>query len=172
MSRARKVGLALLAAGGCLLIGLASGHRAPLLLFNTTRSAPLGFYWLTPGRFSRGQLVAVAPPVELARWMATRHYLPINVPLLKEIVATEGQIVCGRGDGLSIDGVVVAHIRSHDRWGRALPAFRGCRRLSAGQVFLLNRRAPNSLDGRYFGPLPIERVIGGAHPLWTWERAS
>ena len=164
--------MALLAASGCLLIGLGSGDRAPLLLFNTTQSAPLGLYWLTPGRFSHGELVAVAPPVDLARWMAARHYLPMNVPLLKEIAATEGQVVCGLGDGLSIDGVVVARIRSHDRWGRALPTFQGCRRLTADQVFLLNRRAPDSLDGRYFGPLPIECVIGGAHPLWTWERAS
>lgn len=172
MSRSRKAGLALLAAGGCLLIGLGNGQRTPLLLFNTTRSAPLGFYWLTPGRFSQGQLAAVSPPVDLARWMAARHYLPVNVPLLKEIAATEGQVVCGRGESLTIDGVVAARIRSHDRWGRALPTFQGCRRLTADQVFLLNRRAPDSLDGRYFGPLSTARVIGGAHPLWTWGRAS
>jgi type IV secretory pathway protease TraF len=36
-------------------------------------------------------------------------------------------------------------------------------------VFLLNRQAPNSLDGRYFGPVPARQVIGGARPLWTWE---
>jgi len=169
MSRRRIVSMAAVAAIGCLLAVRPGFRPAPRLLFNTTASAPLGFYRLTPGRFAKGQLAAVAPPQGLANWMARRGYLPANVPLLKEVAAVGGQRVCRGGDVLSIDGAPVARILPHDRQGRALPAYQGCRRLNSDEVFLLNRHAPSSLDGRYFGPLPARHVIGGARPLWTWE---
>jgi conjugative transfer signal peptidase TraF len=169
MSRPRIVSIGAAAAIGCLLALRPGDRPAPRLLFNTTASAPLGFYLLTPGRFAKGQLAAVEPPHGLANWMALRGYLPSNVPLLKEVAALGGQRVCSRGDVLSIDGAAVARILPRDRQGRALPAYQGCRRLYPGEVFLLNRHAPNSLDGRYFGPVSARQVIGGARPLWTWE---
>jgi len=169
MSRDRTGLIIAVAAIGCLLAVRPGPRPAPRLLFNTTASAPLGFYLLTPGRFTKGQLAAVSPPHVLANWMASRGYLPANVPLLKEVAAVGGQHVCGDGRSLSIDGRAVARMHPNDRWGRALPAYRGCRRLAPNEVFLLNRYAPTSLDGRYFGPLPAHHVIGGALPLWTWE---
>ena len=169
MSRSCTVLVVLVSALGCLLV-LRPGYRpAPRLLFNTTASAPIGFYLLTPGRYAKGQLAAVLPPPALATWMARRGYLPVNVPLLKEVAAVGGQQICGLGDALSIDGQTVARIRPNDRWGRTLPAYRGCQQLADGEVLLLNRHAPDSLDGRYFGPMPARQVIGGARPLWTWE---
>ena len=35
------------------------------------------------------------------------------------------------------------------------------------QMFVMNFDRPNSLDGRYFGPLPITSIIGQGTPLWT-----
>jgi type IV secretory pathway protease TraF len=37
------------------------------------------------------------------------------------------------------------------------------------EVFLMNFRSENSLDGRYFGPLPVSTIGGHADPLWTNE---
>ncbi|WP_200146827.1 S26 family signal peptidase, partial [Novacetimonas hansenii] len=31
----------------------------------------------------------------------------------------------------------------------------------------MNTHEPRSLDGRYFGPLPVSSVIGRATPLWV-----
>lgn len=170
MSRRHMAIISTIGAAACLCIGLGTRERiAPRLLFNTTASAPLGFYLLTPGRYARGELAAVRPPRELASWLARRGYLPANVPLLKEIAATAGQIVCGQDGRISIDGVPLARMQDRDRRGRPLPQFHGCRVLVAGEVFLLNPRAPASLDSRYFGPVPAEGVIGGARPLWTWS---
>lgn len=151
-----------------LVIAGDRARHAPRLLLNTTASAPLGFYAVTPGRSKPGQLAVVSPPPELARWMAGRGYLPANVPLLKEVAAVGGQRVCGLNGAIFIDGVVAAQARHHDRWGRRLVVFDGCRRLEAGEVFLLNRAAPLSLDSRYFGPIAADRVVGSAEPLWTW----
>ena len=36
-------------------------------------------------------------------------------------------------------------------------------------MFLLNSRVRDSLDGRYFGPLPAAAIIGRATPLYTDE---
>jgi type IV secretory pathway protease TraF len=81
---------------------------AKRLIFNTTASAPLGFYWLADDR-SVGDLALVRPPLSLARWMAIRGYLPLNVPLIKHVAAVGGQSVCGRGGMvIRIDGRVVA----------------------------------------------------------------
>mgnify|MGYP002142929463 CR=1 FL=1 len=38
-----------------------------------------------------------------------------------------------------------------------------------GQLFLMNWEVRDSLDGRYFGPIPADSVIGRAVPLWTDE---
>ena len=168
MTAARSLPMAALTAAGCLLIGLGGGGRfAPRLLFNTTASAPIGFYSLRPGAPVVGEWVAITPPPALARWMAIRHYLPLNVPLLKQVAALPGQVVCGQGDVLLIDGERVARARQKDRRGRALTPFRECRRLRAGEIMLVNAQ-PDSLDSRYFGPLPADGVVGRARPLWTW----
>lgn len=169
MSADRSGPMAALAAVGCLLIGVSGSDRlAPRLLFNTTASAPIGFYSLHPGTPVVGEWVAITPPPGLARWMAVRRYLPLNVPLLKQVAALPGQVVCGQGDVLLIDGEPVARARPRDRRGRALTPFQECRRLLAGEIMLVNSQ-PDSLDGRYFGPLPTVGIVGRARPLWTWE---
>ncbi|KRA67042.1 peptidase [Caulobacter sp. Root656] len=167
MSPAKKLTFIGVAAAGCLLVGLGDrDRRAPRLLFNTTASAPVGFYWIDQRPPRLGDWVVVRPPADLALWMAQRGYLPASVPLLKRLAAAEGQTVCGQGGGLFIDGRLVAVARDQDRWGRRLHPVVGCHRLDDGEVFLLNADAPRSLDGRYFGPLPRATIVGRAAPLW------
>ncbi len=161
----RLLGLA--SAAGLLLVAPLVARPAPKLLLNTTASAPIGLYWVDQDRPGIGDLVVVDPPPALADWMARRGYLPSNVPLLKELAATAGQRVCGQAGQVTIDGRPVAVAQRRDRRGRALRPFEGCRRLAAGEVFLLNASAPASLDSRYFGPLTADRVVGRATPLWT-----
>ena len=69
---------------------------------------------------------------------------------------------------VTVDDHVVAAARERDGAGRALPRWDGCRVLGPGDVFLLNAAAPDSFDGRYFGPVPTASIIGKATPLWTW----
>jgi conjugative transfer signal peptidase TraF len=140
-------------------------HR-PWLLWNASASAPIGLYRLHAfGIPSNGALVAVRPPQPLAGFLAERGYLPFGIPLLKHVVAGEGQRVCRIQDLLLVDGVAAAVMLGSDRQGRALPSWSGCRTLTAGEVFLLNA-VPGSLDSRYFGPLPVTAIVGSATPLW------
>ena len=80
--------------------------------------------------------------------------------------ALAGQTVCRRGDIVSVDGKILALAQDRDRLGRPLPVWQGCHRLGPNEVFLMNPACPDSLDGRYFGPLPVSTVIGRATPLW------
>lgn len=143
-------------------------HPLPRLIWNASASTPIGLYavWRTDAP-RRGELVVVAPPERLATFLAARGYLPSGVPLLKHVAAVSGQRVCRIGDSIIIDRVRVADARRRDSRGRALPVWQGCRTVGRGEVFLLNADIPDSLDGRYFGPLPISTVLGRATPMLT-----
>jgi conjugative transfer signal peptidase TraF len=142
-------------------------HPTPRLYWNASASAPVGLYWLKPGGHpARGELVAIDPPQSLRQWLADRHYLPRGVPLLKTVVAAEGLQVCRTGRDVSVDGTVVAVARERDSHGRALPRWSGCHSVARNSVMLLNA-APDSLDGRYFGPIPLRGLRGRMVPLLT-----
>lgn len=137
-------------------------------IWNASASVPIGLYIVAPdSRFELSELVAFMPPEPLAGFLAARGYAGQGVPLLKRIAALPGQRVCRIGHRISIDGTGIGAARRRDRKGRDLPVWRGCHVLADGQLFLMNRDVPDSLDGRYFGPVPADAVIGRAHPLWT-----
>ncbi|MGK9232226.1 S26 family signal peptidase [Inquilinus limosus] len=158
-----------LGGAGLGLLGLAAlGRPAPLVVYNASASAPIGFYWVRPaGVFRRGDLVLARTPEALRRLAAERGYVPSTVPLVKRIAALAGDTVCALGHVVAIDGRPVAAQRQADGRGRPLPAWTGCRMLAAGDVFLLMEDVPDSFDGRYFGVSPAVDVIGRLVPLWT-----
>lgn len=169
MSRRRYLTATALAAIGFtgLFTAVALHAPRPRLLWNATESAPIGLYRIRATRMpSVGALVAVLPPPHLARFMAERRYLPLGVPLLKHVAARPGAWLCRHGGRVTVDGRLVAIARLRDRSGRALPVWRGCQRLGAHALFLLNS-APDSLDGRYLGPLPDAGLLGRATPILT-----
>lgn len=161
---------AYLLAGGLAVLTIAVTLAVDLptaLIWNASPSAPIGLYAIRPaGTLAGSELVVVAPPAALARFLNARGYLPSGVPLVKRIAALPGQQVCRRGASILVDGAVVATARARDQLGRPLPSWQGCRRIAAGDVFFLNRH-PDSFDGRYFGPLPENSIVGRAVPLLT-----
>jgi conjugative transfer signal peptidase TraF len=149
---------------------LAFFHPAPRLIWNATASTPTGLYALRPtGKLRALELVAVRPPEPIASFLADGGFLPKRVPLLKHVMALPGQTICRAGDAVTVDHVEVGAARDHDHLGRLLPRWSGCHTLSAGEVFLMNPTVPDSLDGRYFGPLPVTSIVARAVPLWTDE---
>lgn len=140
----------------------------PRVVWNASASAPIGFYRIEPlSDPPHGALVAVTPPAPLARWLAARGYLGERVPLLKHVAAKPGQRVCRIGAVVSVDARPVVVARLADGLGRPLPVWQGCRTLRAGELLLLNPDHADSMDGRYFGPLPASTVLGRAVPILT-----
>ncbi|HEF5875679.1 TPA: S26 family signal peptidase [Burkholderia cenocepacia] len=168
MSRRCILAVALLAVIG---IAATSATDMPLrLVWNATASAPVGFYTIEPAdRIEVPELIAIMPPEPLAGFMVGRGYVGRGVPLLKRVVGLPGQRVCRTRHTITVDGVEMGDALERDRMGRALPVWQGCRVIADGQLLLMNIDVPDSLDGRYFGPVPASAVIGRALPLWTDE---
>ena len=145
-------------------------HPAPKLIWNASASVPIGLYRVRPAvDLHVTELVVVRPSSPLANFLDERGYLPKSVPLLKHILALPGQTVCRTGHTITIDAAAMGEALERDRRGRLLPVWQGCRVIAKGEVFLMNRQSEDSLDGRYFGPLPATTIVGEAAPLWTDE---
>jgi conjugative transfer signal peptidase TraF len=142
---------------------------APRLLWNASESVPVGLYSVEAGdQLAVTNLVVAMPPNSLATFLAERGYLPLGVPLIKRILALRGQSVCRNELVISVDGIAMGMALAHDRQGRPLPVWQGCRVMAHDEVFLMNWDEPASFDGRYFGPIPLRSIIGRAKPLWTF----
>lgn len=182
MSSSRASILALGSAAAAALAALAWASFAkplPRLVYNPSDSVPAGWYAVEPmvqqptsdatpkpAHLNVGGIVLVRLPAHAAALAAQRGYLPPHVPLLKRVGAVTPQRVCIIGHTMRIDGNAVATTLRADRLGRPLQGWPQCRRLRAGEIFLLSVTNPASFDSRYFGPVRSADVIGTAHPLW------
>jgi len=177
--RARLVLAGLSACGLAALAWASFAHPLPRLIYNPSDSVAAGWYRVDPlgdrtsslpRRLEVGSIVLTTLPPDAAALAAQRGYLPARVPLLKRVGAVAPQEVCIVGSIIRIDGVPSAAVLPADRWGRPLPSWQQCRRLEAGELFLLSATNPASFDSRYFGPVHASAVIGVAHPIWLKSR--
>jgi conjugative transfer signal peptidase TraF len=163
-----------LVAGGLALAWFAG------LRFNHTPSAPYGLWRLTDGYRvrQRGVYVLVCPPdttvfrEALARGYLSRGYCPSGLsPLLKRVAGCGGDRIDITGEGVSVNGVLLANSKllAADGRGQVLPRAAGGR-LAPDAVWLYSK-AYRSFDSRYFGPLPVSAIEGVAWPLLTWGGA-
>jgi len=142
----------------------------PRFLWNASESVPIGLYAVLPvDKLMVTSLVVAMPPEPLATLLADGGYLPRGIPLIKRILTLPGQSVCRNQLLISVDGILIGAAHERDRRGHPLPTWQGCRIVSKGEVFLMNWDEPASLDGRYFGPIPLSAIVGRAEPLWTFE---
>lgn len=158
------------------IIGVTAGSAVDLptkLIWNATASAPIGLYTVElADALDMLELVAVVPPEPLAGFMVERGYVARGVPLLKRVLGLPGQRVCRIGRTITVGEIEMGEALERDRIGRELPVWQGCRVVGDDQLFLMNWDVRDSLDGRYFGPIPASSVIGRALPLWTDEQGD
>jgi len=151
------------------LIGASSFSLPKFVIWNASASIDKGLYIVIPqSHVRRGHIAAYQPPPMLAAWMAERGYLPEGLPLLKPVASKTSNRFCRSGSIVSYRAEPVAVAQNHDRMGRDLPVWQGCKVIGKGEIFLLSP-SKSSLDSRYFGPLPASGLLGRAYPLWTFE---
>lgn len=139
----------------------------PLLVWNVSASAPVGLYMVGgKGRIERGDMVVARMPEARRLFAARRGYLPANVPLVKRVVAVDGDIVCASDTAVRVNGKLVAARRRLDGRSREMPWWSGCVHLVESDYFLVMADSPSSFDGRYFGVSNADDVIGEARLLW------
>ena len=157
-----------MAAAATMLATTIGPKPVPWLVWNASASVPIGLYKLTPAtHLTVTDLVVALPPAPLAAMLADEGYLPRGVPLIKRVLALPGQTVCRTGVFVTVDRILMGSAREKGRNGHALPSWQGCRIVATDHVFLMNWNEPDSLDGRYFGTLPLASIVGRAQPLWT-----
>lgn len=138
----------------------------PVLVYNASASAPLGYYLATaPLPLKIGEMVLLHTPVSVRRLADQRRYLPRTVPMIKHIAALAGDTVCARADRILINGKVSVTRLRKDPLGRVMPWWNGCHILSKGEMFVLNPDAPQSFDSRYFGVISASLIIRKLRPL-------
>jgi conjugative transfer signal peptidase TraF len=174
--RGTRLALATLSAAGLASLAWASFvSPLPRFVYNPSDSVAVGWYRVDPRQPGAaaphiGSLVLVPLPPAAAALAARRGYLPWGIPLLKPVAAVAPQTVCIRDGIVRINGVPMVAVLRRDGRGRPLRAWPSCRRLRAGELFLLSTTNPASFDSRYFGPVHAFAVLGIAHPVWLEKR--
>jgi conjugative transfer signal peptidase TraF len=153
-----------------LLLALTCLHPLGARLNWDTDSQPKGLYWRLPGEPHHGRLILVRLPAEIARFAAERGYRR-HPELAKCVAALPGDTVEVTREGLRVNGRLLPGTAplSRDSAGRPLSRYpRGPHDTLPGWVWLYSNHIPNSWDSRYFGPVPLETVLGSLRPLITW----
>ena len=152
------------AVGVALIAIPATGILPPILLYNPSESAPLGWYRIEAiDEISRDDLVVANLPTDASKLAAQRGYLPTGIPVIKTVAALDGDMVCEENGLLQINGLPTVQVLAADKAGRPLPSpWKTCRQLREDEVLLLSHRTPDSFDGRYFGVVQRTDIIGRA----------
>ncbi|WP_312223674.1 conjugative transfer signal peptidase TraF [Rhizobium rhizoryzae] len=143
---------------------------------NLTPSEPLGLWRIVrPDRpILVGDLIFICPPETAAmREARVRGYLRFGLcagwvaPLIKTVVATPGQAI-EIADDVSVDGRPLPQslVARLDGQRREMVHYDGGV-VPPGAVFL-HSEFPGSFDSRYFGPLPMDGILGLAREVWTY----
>ncbi len=153
-------------------LGFAEVQNLPTkLIYNGSESAPPGFYWIENLPVKRGDYVLTNVPKRFKMLINQRGYVRHDVPLLKQIIAIEGDVICRKDREILLNGVTIAVARLLDQSSRKLPIWQGCHRLMSDDLFLLQDH-PSSFDSRYFGPVQRSLVIGKATKLRFPDRSD
>jgi conjugative transfer signal peptidase TraF len=139
---------------------------------NTSPSLPVGLYVLTDDL--EAALVEFCPPEPYATLAIQRGYRTEGVcrdggtPLLKPIVAREGDFVQISTSGIRVNGQLLRNSapRSVDTSGRPMAVWPiHSQRVAADTVWVVSSYNPRSFDSRYFGPIPLLTVSARLSPL-------
>ena len=172
-----RVSVATAVAGVSLLLlgamAYASGARV-----NSTRSIPVGVYWLSSDPVVKGAYVIFCPPqVGVFDEAKASGYIGAGFCpgeygyMMKRVLAAKNDAVTITAEGVRVNGELLplsAPIEA-DSAGRLLPRFQSERfTLSGSELLLMSDVSGISFDGRYFGPIDRSQIKGVIRPVFTW----
>jgi conjugative transfer signal peptidase TraF len=171
-----------LAIGAILIALLAAATRTDGLIFVATDSScPIGIYQVVHQPPARGELVEACLPEAIASYGMARGYIASGEcpngaePVIKVIGALAGDRVDLSPAEIRVNGTAfpqsATRLRdSRERGVRSLP--RGSYETRANDVWLFGLHDARSWDSRYFGPVPINAVLGAVEPVFTLGRSA
>lgn len=156
-----------------LFCGIFAGLR-----INTTKSIPLGFYWIINAPITKCAYVILCPPKnKIFDEAKKRNYISPHACdakygyMMKRVVAVQDDFVSISAEGVRINGkyLPLSKPQTVDAAGGPvhrypLPVFT----VAASDVFLMSDVSSTSFDGRYFGPINRRYIKGVVRPILTW----
>lgn len=142
--------------------------RGFLLTYQVTASMPKGFYFIRPSKhYRRRDIVLFKPPENFLNFLLQKKWLPKHGLMLKYAVGIPGDYVCQDAKWIYINSHKFAPIYQEYKPGKKLPNTNFCGELKKHQFLLMSTKLKNSFDGRYFGPVNDDRIIGRAKFLFN-----
>jgi conjugative transfer signal peptidase TraF len=145
---------------------------------NTTRSIPVGLYWLTNEPVGKGRYVIFCPPqTPLFHEAKKRGYIGAGFCpggygyMMKRILAAKKDAVSINDEGVAVNGVFLPHSKpvKADKAGRPLRRFPlNHFTLNETETLLMSDVSDISFDGRYFGPISGSQIKSVICPVLTW----
>ncbi len=158
----------LLAAAACA----ASFTRVrDVVLYNSSPSVPVGFYWRTDEPPELGDYVTVRAADVAPRYAAIRDFADADDRFIKRVAARGGTRVCASPTLVHVGADITLTRRTTDGANRPLPSWSGCRVLAADEVFLVGD-TDDSFDSRYWGPVRAQRIEGVWRRLQRWGHGA
>jgi conjugative transfer signal peptidase TraF len=164
------------AVAGASLLALAA--LAWPIRINTTKSIPVGFYWMTSDSVKKGSYVIFCPPqIDLFETAKERGYIGAGFCpggygyMMKRVAAVKDDAVTIASDGVRVNGdlLPLSVPRASDKAGRPIPRSEPDRyTLDATELLLMSDVSGTSFDSRYFGPIDRKQVQGVIRPILTW----
>jgi conjugative transfer signal peptidase TraF len=139
---------------------------------NTSPSLPFGLYRVTAD--TAAPLIEFCPSEPVASFANVRGYRQVGscpdggTPLMKPIVAREGDVVEVSAAGVRVNGTLLRNSAplARDTAGRPLtPWPAGKYTVPLGEVWLISDYHARSFDSRYFGPVPTALIRSHLRPL-------
>jgi conjugative transfer signal peptidase TraF len=157
------------------VVVLAAGIPHTGIRWNHTPSMAIGLWLERPSAraYVAGDIVEVCPvlPDRLRVYLAPGNCPTGLEPMLKPIAAVAGDQIVVDQAGVTVNGAAIPNTASRPRnpRGRPLQPYpAGTYEVSPGQVWLIVPR-PDSLDGRYLGPIPVDAIKALATPIWVFR---
>lgn len=162
---------------GSVFLALGMVCNAVGARINTSKSIPVGLYWMTERHIEKGEYVLLCPPPSNVFDEAKKRgyfgagFCPGDYEyLMKKILAAKKNKVSISDDGVRVNGELLPFSTplSADKQGRPLPVLRGEYELSDSDLLLMTDVSPISFDSRYFGLVNRAQIKGVIRPIFTW----
>ena len=170
-----------IAVSGIIFLMLTAGFYLAGARINTTKSIPVGLYWMSTmpiEKIEKGAYVIFCPPQKNVFDEAkTRDYIGAGTCpggyglMMKRVLAVQDDVVSVSDTGVYVNGKLLPHSTpiKTDTIGRPLPCYRLDRyALNHTELLLMSDVSATSFDGRYFGPINRSHIKAVIFPVITW----
>ena len=140
------------------------------ITYSVTPSMPQGFYLVMPTKkIARYDIVEFIPPLSVLEFIKEKHWVPQSGSIIKYVFAIPNDHVCIHDEAIWINGKKIGPVYKFYAENKLLPQTKICGKLTQGEYLLLSTENKRSFDGRYFGIVSSERILGRAVAIFTFD---